>query len=313
MIPIKLNKFSPRDISIRDDAGHKKRVGFIETFYYDVIFKNSFSIVMLVNILHLGITELIFAGLTIFKNAHFVKRIQLRPPYKSTFLSEKEPLIKINDKQLIGGYINNDTKQWIYHLSIGNRNLGIDLILSKSMVAWKGKTYLGTWLVIPKFNVKGKIFLDRDEVQVVGEGYHDHNIYPIYTPFINRGYHFGKIPIDKFKIIWARVMKNKNNEEYIVVLNKENEYVSIDPKYIEFIIEKQIVDHKKIIPTIWSIHIDYNNLFLNVKMESIKFYHNKLPTINYWRHHIRYSGEMKLNSISKKIDNYEISEFMRFL
>ena len=44
-----------------------------------------------------------------------------------------------------------------------------------------------------------------------------------------------------------------------------------------------------------------------------KYYHNKLPTINYWRHHIRHSGEMHLHSISKKIDNYEISEFMRFL
>lgn len=314
MIKIKSKSFKPKDIVLQDDALHKrKNFGRIETFYYDVIFSNKYSIVMLVNVLHLGIFDMIFAGLIIYRDTKIVKRIQLKPPYKYYYASEKEPLIEINDKQIIKGYINRDTKQWIYHISMGNENLGVDLELIKTMKAWKGCTYLGSWLVIPNFKVKGNIILDGKTIEVSGEGYHDHNIYPIYSPFINKGYHFGKISVDSVKIIWARVIKNRTDEDYIVVLNTEQDYLKIEPENIEFKIEKNTIDHGKIIPTTWHLNIENDKLHLKLKMESINYHHNNLPTINYWRHHIKNTGQIQTNSISTKIDNYNISEYMRFL
>jgi len=313
VITIKFKSFTPKDIVLQDDAVHrKKNFGYVETFYYDALFDNKYSIVMLVNIIHLGISDIVFAGLIIYNNTKIVKRIQLKPPYKCYFLSEKEPLIVINNKQIVKGYINKDTKQWKYILSMGNEYQGADLKLIKIMKAWKRKTFLGNWLVIPKFKVKGKIFLNGNEIKVSGEGYHDHNIYPIYSPFVNKGYHFGKISIDSIKIIWVHVVKNKTNEEYIVILNKEKGYIQIDPKEFEFKIEKKTTDHGKIIPIICSLKIKNDILNLDVKIESIKFHHNSLPTINYWRHHVRNIGKFQMNTISKKIDNYEIAEYMRF-
>ena len=115
------------------------------------------------------------------------------------------------------------------------------------------------------------------------------------------------------KIIWARVIKNQNQEEYIVILNKSKDYIKIDPDNIKFKIVKQIMDHGKIIPTTCSLKIKNDILNLDVKIESIKFHHNSYPTINYWRHHVRNIGKIQINSNIKKIDNCDILEYMRFL
>ena len=306
--------FTPQDIVLRDDALHRKgSFGRAETWYYNGIFDNNYSIITLVNVIHMGYLSFVLAGLSIYKDTKLVKRLRSRNPYKCFYGSEKEPLIKINDQQIIKGYISKDTKRWIYQISMGDDNQGVDLEFIKTTKAWKGKTFLGDWLVIPRFEVNGRIYLNGDAISVSGEGYHDHNIYPIYASLVNKGYQNGKIPIDSMNITWARVMKNRANEELIVVLNRNQEYITINPKDVHFTIEKQVMDHGKIVPTTCCLNVENDLLQLDVKMESINFHRISIPTINYWRHHVRNTGTIQVNSISRKIDIIEISEYMKFL
>jgi hypothetical protein len=306
--------FNPQDISFKDDSLHKKgNLLHIETFYYDAIFNNNYSVVALINILHLGNLGFVLYSLSTYKDTKLIKNKRWRIPYKNLDSSEEKPCIKIKDKQIIKGQIEKKSKNWIFNLNMGNNEHGIDLNLIKKSIGWKGKTYLGNWLVIPRFKINGKIFINGKKTDVSGEGYHDHNIYPFYVPFINKGYCFGKIFVDPFTITWARVMKKRNKFENIVVLNKNDRIVSVNPKYIQFTTENKIRIHGKKIPTKFCLNVDCDSLCLNVNMDSINFHHISIPTVKYWRHHVRNSGDIKVESFSKKIDSIEIVEYLKFL
>ena len=47
-------------------------------------------------------------------------------------------------------------------------------------------------------------------------------------------------------------------------------------------------------------------------METLNLDHIRMPAIKYWRYHLKYSGEIKVDSIEKKIDQLDIAEFLRF-
>lgn len=306
--------FNPQDIILKDDALHRKgKLFHIETFYYDAIFNNDYSIVALINILHLGKLGFVLYSLSIYKDTKLIKNQRWRIPYKNLNGSEEKPYIKINDKQIIKGKIDNKTKSWIYHLNMGNNEHGIDLELIRKSIGWKGKTFLGDWLAIPRFEINGKIFVDGKKIDVSGKGYHDHNIYPFYVPFTNKGYCFGKIFVDSITITWACVMKNRNKVENIVVLNKDDSLISVNPKYIQFSTDNLIRSHNKKIPTKFCLNVDCDSLYLSVDIDSINLHHISIPTVKYWRHHVRNSGEIKIESFSKKINCIEIVEYLKFL
>ena len=305
--------FTPHDIVLRDDALHRKgNFGHVETWYYDALFENNYSTVMLVNVFHMANFSVVLTRLFIYKDKKLVGNLRGRIPFKRFYGSEDEPLIKLNGQQIIRGHIDRDTKVWKYQISMGNCKQGIDLELIKTTKAWKGKTFLGDWLVIPRFKVKGVIFLDGKRISVSGEGYHDHNNYPVYAPLVNRGYYFGTIPFDSMNITWAKVMKSRSNKQLLIVLNKDNEYISINNEDICFTVEKQVEDHGKLIPKIWRLNVENAFLNLDVRIESLHFHYISFPSVNYWRHHVRNIGEIKIDSFSKRIDVIGISEYLKF-
>ena len=305
--------FTPCDIVLRDDASHGKgNFGHVETWYYEVLFDNNYSIVTLVNVLHMANFGIVLTRLFIYKDKKLVGNLSGRYPYKRFYGSEEVPIIKLNDQQIIRGQIDRNTKAWKYRISMGNFKQGIDLELIKTTKAWKGKTFLGDWLVIPRFKVNGVIFLDGNSINVSGEGYHDHNIYPVYAPLVNRGYYFGKIPFDSMNITWAKVMKRLSNNQLLIVLNKDNEYISINNEDICFTVEKQVKDHGKLIPKIWRLNVENSYLNLDVRIESLHFHYINFPSVNYWRHHVRNIGEIKIDSFFKRIDAIGISEYLKF-
>jgi len=310
---IKNSEFQPQDIIISDDAWQKKTNFFhIETWYFDGIFKNNYNVVTLINILTLGNFGIVLTGFFIYKDTNLIVSKREKHPYKKLYGSDKRPIFKINNHDILSSIVDNNTKKWTYNISMGDNETGFDLQLEKKMKAWKGKTQLGRWLVIPRFDINGVIHLYGKNIKVVGEGYHDHNIYPIFTPAFSKGYHFGKIPINSLNITWARVMKRIKGEEIIVVLNKDNNYIKINPKDVRFIVVKEKKDHGKLIPEISTLSIENDILNLNVKMHTLNFHHISIPTINYWRYHIKYVGDVQVNSLSKKINKVDIAEFLRF-
>lgn len=54
-------------------------------------------------------------------------------------------------------------------------------------------------------------------------------------------------------------------------------------------------------------------MYLIVKIESMSYHHLNVPTVNYWRHHVKNIGEIKIGSVLKKIDNIEFVEQIVFL
>jgi len=306
-------QFQPRDITISDDAWQKKTNFFhIETWYFDGIFSNNYSVVALVNVLTAGNIGFIQTGCYIYKDTELVFIKRERPPYRKLYGPDSRPLIRINNRDIISGKIDEITKNWVYDISMGDNNGGFDLHLNKTFKPFKGRHSLGNWLVIPHFNINGVIYLDGKDIDVVGHGYHDHNAYLIFAPFLSKGYQFGKVPIDNFNVTWARVMKRFGSEEKLLVLNKDNEFININPNNINFIFEKQIKDHGKLIPYNSSIIVDNDNLKLKLKMEPINLDYLRLPTINYWRYHIKYTGEIEVDSKIRKINQIDIAEFLRF-
>ena len=286
--------------------------GNIETWYYDAIFDNDCSVVTLVNVIHLGPLSQVLTGLFIYKNNKLIKNVREKIPYRHFHGSEKTPYLAINGKSILKENIEADSQKLITHVTMGDDIWGVDLKFTKTAVPFKGKTLLGKWLVIPRFSVEGSLNCDGKTIDVFGEGYHDHNMYPVYAPFVTKGYHFGKIPFDSMNITWANIIKRGEKRQPIIVFNKKNEYVSIDPSEIQFIIEKEIEEHKKTVPTVWRIVVDNEKLQVDVKLKSIHHHYVSIPSVHYWRHHTKNSGSIAVDSHKIKIDSYEISEYLKF-
>jgi len=306
-------QFKPENIVLKDDALHKNHRFFrIETWYYDAVFENKYSIVSLVNVLSIGDCGIVLTGQFIYKDTKIIYAERKKYPYRKFFGHEDFPLIQVDGKQIIKGMIDKNTGNWIYDISMGNTKHGFDLKFKKTTTPWKGRTYLGNWLVIPRFSVDGMIHLDGKDINVTGNGYHDHNIYPIYAPLFNRGYYFGKLTVDSITITWARVIKNHSKVEDIVVINKDQEYINIDSQDISFTIEKQLRDGTKQIPERVYLEVNNDRIKLNVRMETLSFHHIQIPSLNYWRHHLQNVGEIHIDSFSKKINTTDIAEYMQF-
>jgi len=223
----KSNKFTPHDIILRDDACHiKGSFGHAETWYYDALFTNNYSMVSLINVIHIGRIGLVLTGLFIYKNSRLIQSKRRSFPLRSFYGSEEIPLIKINEQEIITCSLDHE-KKWITHLHREDKDLKVDLEFEKNTKGFKGKTCLGDWLVIPQSKVTGTIFLNDNTIPVSGWGYHDHNIYPLSTPFVHKGYYFGKFGFDSIHFTWARILKKHNKDEYLAVLNKNGGYFLI--------------------------------------------------------------------------------------
>jgi hypothetical protein len=307
-----MDNFRPMDIILNDDACHlKDGFGRVETWYYDAIFDNNYSLVSLINVVHIGRFGFVLTGLFIYKDSEPIKIIRKRYRISEFKANDNNPLIKIKGNELLKGYIT-DNQDWITHISRDEDNVKIDLDFIKKSKGFKGKTYLGKWLVIPKMEVSGTLFIDENKINVKGFGYHDHNIYPIYAPLINKGYYFGKLDINSDHLTWARVLKNHSKEQLLAIFSKNGKYYNIPQKSIDIKILKEKRDHKKLMPFKSSLNIKNDIINLKLIIEPINYHYIGILAANYWRYHVRYKGEVEIESVKKKIDKVEITEYLKF-
>ena len=178
---------------------------------------------------------------------------------------------------------------------------------------WKTNITGGWWLVSPRLNVTGYMILEGENISVSGEGYHDHNWFYIYTPLMQKGWHFGNIVGDSLGITWANIMENRFNAESIVVLNQKNgKPIEIDPEDVKITVVEYTFSHGKRIPKKFTLEIENERLHVDVSIETLNTNHVKLPLLNYWRYHLRIVGTITLDSVTENIDNIGLSELMRF-
>jgi len=304
--------FSPEPIIFQDDARH--RTGYfshVETWYYDAVFENGYSIVSLVNIIHIGNIGTVLSGIFIYKDGNLIKKIRTRYPLKNCYGSEETLLLKINHKEIIKGTIESD-ERWTYRIHRGDEENGFDLHFIKTMKPFKGKTFLGKWLVIPGFSVTGTLFVDGKKMHVSGMGYHDHNMYPLKAPFVTKGYFFGKIPLADAKVIWAQVTKNKHNKETLVLLAKKDSFVSIHPDHITFQIIEEKKVHRKKMPQTCNLIVNDPQLNLDVEFTSQTYHHIGILAAHYYRYHEKYIGTYQLNGETNRIDLIDVAEYLTF-
>lgn len=313
MINIKSSNFIPKIVGFNDDAAHESKIyGGIETWYYDAIFDNNYSIVCLINLIQFLKQGIVLTGLFFYKDNRLIKSIRNRTFLKNSYFSKEKPYIKIDNKEIIKGMIKN-SDEWTYQISMGDNSNYVNLYFEKTMKPWKGNHYLGSWLVVPKLNVKGFISIDGEKIHTTGHGYHDHNIYNIYSPIFNKGANFGKIIVEPFNIVWAQVIKNKNKIENIVIINKEQEFISIPSEDVKLSIVDFIKDRGKIVPAKYQLNVQKNDIYINVKIESINHHFLSIPFVKYWRHHAKNTGEIEFDSIKKTVNNIEIIDQLTFL
>lgn len=312
-----IKKFEPvelTNITLKDDAFHKTYNFFhIETWYFDAIFDNNYSMALCVTVIQRGSFAIAATALNLYEDTNWIKHKGKLNPFRRFSGSEEKPILKICNKTIITGDIDKVTNSWIYNVSLATDKQAVDLHYTSVTKGWKVDIRGGWWLAIPRLNVTGTISLNGKEITVSGEGYHDHNWFHTYTPLIQKGWHFGRIAGDTLCVTWAKVMKTRFKGEIIAILNQgQTAPLMLNPNDFKITITEYMYDHGRFIPKNFSIEIKNDRLFVDVKMETLNVRHFRRLFLNYWRYHVRAVGTITLDGFTEKIDNIEISELMKF-
>lgn len=312
--PTKDPFFSPENITLADDAFHQSnRLFHIETWYFDATFSNNESLVIVTCLFKTKHTGLFLHGVYLYNQSKLIYQQRRITPLQSVILHQNRPFIKIKNDLIIDGYIDNRSGMWIYDISIQNSELSAQLTLTKEAEGWKGNHLLGWWLAIPRFSVHGTICYQQSTVSVSGLGYHDHNMYPVYIPFLVDGYHFGSISAESLQLTWARLIKNKQSSQLIGILNQNDlNFSLIDEKDIVFTIEETMIDHAERIPKIYSITIENDQMFARLTMKTIDVHFIRILGVKYWRYHLHIWGSITRDNSIETIDSVQFAELLTF-
>ena len=302
------------NITLKDDALHKTYTFFhVETWYFDAVFTNNYSMAFWITLVQKGNIAIASIALNIYEDTNRYENRRKLNLFNQFSGSEEKPILKICNKTIVTGYIDELTNRWIFNVSFSKDDQAVDLQYTSTSKGWKVNIKGGWWLVIPRFNVTGTISLNNEKISVSGEGYHDHNWLYTYTPLLQKGWHFGRIVGDNLYVTWVKVMKTRFTGEIIAILNKEmNDPEIINKDDFHLTITEYMYNNRRFIPKNFNIEIKNNQLFADVKMETINVHHYNLPFLNYWKYHLRTVGTISLDNITEEIDNIQISDLMKF-
>jgi hypothetical protein len=311
--------FSPRDISIEDDAYHgSKDSRFTEWWYFDAVLNNGYSVQMSVRVLSIMKNKLVLVPqrLDIYKDGKLLKHNKKRCPYRKFEPSKDKPLVKLYGKNAIEGRIDEKSGKLIYDLCFEIYDDYAKLRFEGITKGWKGKNPGGDWwaVVLPRANVTGKIRVNNKEIEVKGTGYHDHNWGVKGSAMKNHGWFWGKINTENYSITWATIYKTRDYGQPLLVINeKKGGYINVKPENIDFIGKDLKQNNKKEIPHTFILKAKDKVIDLNFEMKVLDIHHVKMMLImNYWRFHVLCNGYININSKKEKIKETHIAEFLRF-
>jgi len=307
--------FSPEDIELKDDAFHKSTLlPFTEWWYFDAEFENGYSVQLGIRLISLLKRILAFSRLDIYKDGKLLSHKRKIHTMRNFKASTEVPLVKIAGKEIMNGQIKQG--KWVYYLSFELDDTAANLRFIGNTKGWKGHVPGSNWgVILPRADVVGKIRIKGEGIDVKGTGYHDHNWNV--TPdavFNNFGWYWGKINSENFTIIWSNILKTESLSCPLLVINQKNQgYMNIDPKCISIIAEEMQEENRKKIPNGFTIDAKNDDISLHVDMEVLGIHHVKIMAImKYWRYHVRCTGSIIFNSIKEKIDRMQMAEYLRF-
>ena len=311
--------FLPEAISIEDDGYHESETPrFTEWWYFDAVFDNGYSAQMSVRLLSIIKKRLvlIFQRLDIYKDGELVSHNRKRCSLRNFKAKREIPLVKLDDIQVINGYINKNTGNWVYDLSFEINDTSVNLKFEGQTQGWKGRNPGGDWwaVLLPRAEVNGTITVKDKQIDVSGIGYHDHNWDVRAKAAKNLGWFWGKINFKNFTVTWATIFKDMNVGQPLLVINKINEgYINVLPQNIDFVGDDLCMENGKSIPHRLILKTKTENAALDVTMKVLKIHHVKMMLrMHYWRFHVSCKGSLKVGLEQESVDETHIAEFIRF-
>jgi hypothetical protein len=313
-------------ITKKDDAFHgPKPYPSAEWWYFDSILNNDYSIHIGFRILSFQNFQMLKPSINIYHKSNLIAHETKLIPKKNFYTSEKNPLLKIENKSVmfVNDSDNIDEDYWTYNIDYKIKNVGVSLKFKGVTEGWKYETLNEGWTVsLPQASVSGNIFFDDEIVDVNGTGYHDHNWnFSLKTPARGWAWYWGKIRSEHFCLSWANIKKTGILKQTFLdrfcVLNTINgSFDVIDVENISISADTYIIKNSRRIPTKFHIYAKQDDLIIDVNLDTISV-HRTQPsafTIHYWRYFVKISGIIQKGDIIDEIhDVTQIMEFMRFI
>jgi hypothetical protein len=313
VIMTKPQQFNPTPIRLQDDAVHAPRMfGNIETWYYDAIFDNTYSMACVVNVMNFLKTGLILTGLFIYKDTHLLKWVRTRTLMKHFQGSHERPHLVLQTKSIIDAEQAQDSKKWTYHVVLGDEKNNVDLRFLKTIDGWKGTHVLGDWLVAPRLQVTGNLMVDGTKINVTGSGYHDHNNYPLFAPLFGKGANFGKIIAGPISVVWAQVFRKDKHVDNILVINIDDSFQLVPSNDMQLLVKDSMRDRGTVVPTKYVLRVQKKDIDIDVNIQSLDYHYLSIPSVKYWRHHAKNTGQIRVGSYREKVDDTSIIDQLTF-
>ena len=306
--------FNPENIELKDDAFHGADLfNYAEWWYFDAIFENNLSAQITFYIFSAMTQKFIVVGVTVYKDGFGVFANEKYYIFNDLDMSREIPYIQIDGKQFMKGYIDDLSGNWIYDVTIDLIDSSIDLHFIGRSKGWKGDLAIGGWAaVLPKADVSGKINLNGLEYNVKGIGYHDHNWDMNLFDLLHFGWYWGRINSDNLTIVWFVILNTRFDSESLCVISRENDYINIDPKDIDFNAKDFSLDIFWWIPNIFTLKVNTNDIYLSLVMNAASIDSDYKINGHYCRYHLNCVGNIVIDNELKDLSGIHLAEYMRF-
>ena len=318
------------DIQPKDDSYHGNiNLLDIEWWYFDAVFDNDYSIHVGVRIYHIRHFGLIQTRINLYHHGTSIKEHIKAHLFNNATIHPNHPTITINQKPIITFDYETykKTGQWIYHINLEIEDTKVNLTFTGTTQGWKIETTTTCWTVpLPKAHVTGTITTENKQLNVNGKGYHDHNwSYSPTTVIKNLGWYWGRITADTLNLTWAHTKETPTKGDLIAILNKDHTpnqknqtYYNINPKNINFSLNKYTKNNRKQIPTHFKLQTHKTTdptppLDIDIQMTTKDVQYTKIFIIHYWRYHVLTSGHLSIGKHKELFDKKpQIIEYLSF-
>lgn len=306
-------KYGIENITLQDDAYHKtNKLIRPEWWYFDASFDKGYSVHIGYMIVVNGKHGIVSPGLNIYKDSELVFHKRIFLPTKYFDFSETEPSIKMYGNQVVEGYIDQETGEWKYNVSIAFDKYSVNLQFTGTAKGWKTVLSSSKWtVVLPRADVTGTITLDGETTQVDGSGYHDHN-WDVHMARYELGYLWGKLQTDYFNMIFTKYQTLSGNDSFSVLNVGTKDFLLIKPDTISFdILEYETYRGLKLINKSRLV-IEDDMLNLNVTIETINVFNYEIFRHFYRRYFVRITGTLSYDGTTEIIDTTDLLEETKF-
>jgi hypothetical protein len=281
--------FIPKDMTLGDDGFGADLPLHLETWYYEAIFSNNWSAVLIITVLAGGMCQqgLALVGLYCYNQGLLITAE--RTVTREFTVSVAGPECTINNHQIITA--NTMANGLIrYQIAAQMNKCQLNIIMINQTRGWQGDMGKGWWLAVPRLAVEGILVVGEQEMAVTGTGYHDHNRFALVTPIMEYGYMDGKMSGHDFSLVWGYIMHSSCTASSFMIYSEDGAYRALYPPLLNIELDDYVYDHGQNIPTICRLQFSDNELTISMTMRGVTFHHIRLPGLRYWRYHVDVKG-----------------------